>query len=202
MRYYPARVVFPWLRLAAFLGGAWGLFPGSLSWAVAAPVEMEVSREAGLVDLRIRTLVEAPHAVIWAVLTDYGNTAKWVPGMESSVVLQRNGDGAIVEQSGHARVLFFQLAVHSVVRVRESPPDRIDVDLVKGDFKYLKGAYAIKALDALDGRYELIWRGQLELASQVPGFVAQPLLANNLRGSFEGLVGEMERRAKLAKANK
>ncbi|MEZ5703451.1 MAG: SRPBCC family protein [Burkholderiaceae bacterium] len=190
------------MRLAVFLAGACGLVPGRLSWAVAAPVEMVVSRDAGLVDLRIRTTVEAPHAVIWSVLTDYGNTAKWVPGMESSVVLQRTGDGAVVEQSGFARVLFFQLAVHSVVRVRELPPDRIEVDLVKGDFKYLKGAYVIKALDATDGRYELVWHGRLELASQVPGFVAQPLLANNLRGSFEGLVGEVERRVKLVQPTK
>jgi ribosome-associated toxin RatA of RatAB toxin-antitoxin module len=202
MLHYPIRLLFRCLRMTALLSAVWGGAPGGLSLAAAAPVEMDVSRDAGRVDLRIRTTVEAPRAVIWAVLTDYGNTARWVPGMASSDVLERMGDGAIVEQSGYATVLFFHLAVHSVVRVTELPPDRIEVGLVKGDFKYLKGAYVIRALDNADARYELVWHGQLELASQVPGFVAQPLLANNLKDSFEGLVGEVERRAKIARSSK
>jgi ribosome-associated toxin RatA of RatAB toxin-antitoxin module len=184
----------------AMLGSLCLLSTGA--WAAvespAAPLEMEASREAGRVDLRIRTTVEAPHAVIWGVLTDYDNTAKWVPGMVSSVVLERRPGGAVVEQSGQAKVLFFHLDVRSVVDVQERPPDRIEVKLLRGDFKSLNGAYELRKLGTGDERYELRWRGQLELAAPVPGFVAQPLLVNNLRKSFEGLVSEMERRARAA----
>jgi ribosome-associated toxin RatA of RatAB toxin-antitoxin module len=187
-----------WVRLTAMLGGLWGLLPGAVAVSAAAPLQLEASREAGRVDLRIRTTVDAPHAVIWAVLTDYANTAKWVPGMERSVVLKRRSDGAIVEQSGFAEVLLFRLTVNSVVDVQELPPNRIEVRLVSGDFKQLSGAYELRPLDVSDAHYELRWQGQLELAAAVPGFVAQPLLANNLRRSFEGLVQEMERRAKAA----
>ena len=163
-------------------------WPRLLNWSA--------TREAGRVDLLIRTTVAAPHAVIWAVLTDYDNTAQWVPGMERSVVLQRKEGGAIVEQRGSANVLFFHLAINSVVDVQELPPDRIEVKLVRGDFKQLNGAYELKKLGDGDARYELRWQGQLELAAAVPGFVAQPLLVSNLKKSFEGLVQEMERRAK------
>lgn len=186
----------PWLRLAAVLAGLWWGVPGAVSSAMAAPLELSATREAGRVDLLIRTTVAAPHAVIWAVLTDYDNTAQWVPGMERSVVLQRKEGGAIVEQRGSANVLFFHLAINSVVDVQELPPDRIEVKLVRGDFKQLKGAYELKKLGDGDARYELRWQGQLELAAAVPGFVAQPLLVSNLKKSFEGLVQEMERRAK------
>lgn len=191
---FQRRCLFPhqWTRLAAVLVALWWSLPA----AKAAPLELDATREAGRVDLRIRTTVDAPYAVIWAVLTDYDNTAQWVPGMERSVVLQRKKDGAIVEQRGSAKVLFFYMAINSVVDVLELPPSRIEVKLVRGDFKQLKGAYELKKLGDGDSRYELRWQGQLELAAAVPGFVAQPLLASNLKKSFEGLVQEMERRAK------
>lgn len=182
------------LRIAAVVCGLGCALPS----AVAAPLEMSATRNAGRIDLSIRTTVDAPYAVIWAVLTDYDNTAQWVPGMERSVVLKRRPGGATVAQSGSANVLFFQLAVSSVVEVQELPPNRIEVKLVRGDFKQLNGAYELKRLGEGDVRYELRWQGQLELAAAVPGFVAQPLLAGNLKKSFEGLVQEMERRAKAA----
>lgn len=190
---------FATLRCAAMLVGLW--FVGTFAFAEMpnAPLQLEASREAGRVSLRIRTTVDAPYAVIWAVLTDYDNTAKWVPGMKRSVVLGRRPGGALVEQSGQANVLFFDLTVNSVVDVQEFPPDRIEVKLVRGDFKVLNGAYELKKLGGTDERYELRWQGQLELASAIPGFVAQPLLAKNLKQSFEGLVQEMERRARAAR---
>ena len=163
-------------------------------------MQLDVSRLGGRVNLHIRTAVDAPHAVIWAVLTDYGNTARWVPDMERSVVLKRRADGAVVEQSGRADVLFFRFSVASVVDVQEHPPNRIEVKLVRGDFKQLQGAYELKKLGEGDNRYELRWSGQVELASPVPGFVAQPLLANNLKRSFAGVVQEMERRAKAGRS--
>jgi ribosome-associated toxin RatA of RatAB toxin-antitoxin module len=195
----PRFLPYQWLRLAAVLGGLWWGISGAVSDAMAAPLELSATREAGRVDLRIRTTVAAPYAVIWAVLTDYDNTAQWVPGMAHSVVLQRREGGAIVEQRGSANVLFFHLAINSVVEVQEMPPDRIEVKLVRGDFKQLKGAYELKKLGDGDTRYELRWQGQLELAAAVPGFVAQPLLASNLKKSFDGLVQEMERRANAEK---
>ena len=186
------------MRAVAILGGAWlamaaACADGPVS---AAPVQLDVSREAGLVELRISTTVAAPREVIWAVLTDYDNTAQWVPDMERSVVLSRRPGGATVEQSGRADVLFFHMAINSVVDVQEWPPNRIEVKLVRGDFKRLSGAYELKRLGDGDARYELRWQGQLELAAAVPGFVAEPLLANNLKRSFAGLVQEIERRAR------
>lgn len=184
------------MRRTALFGSQWFLVTTALAQPATPPLQLEASRDAGRIQLSIRTEVDAPHDVIWAVLTDYDNTAKWVPGMELSVALLRKPDGAIVEQSGQANVLFFHLAINSVVDVQEIPPGRIEVKLVRGDFKVLNGAYEFKKLEGTGSRHELRWKGQLELAAPVPGFVAQPLLANNLRKSFEGLVQEMERRAK------
>lgn len=185
----------------AFVALAWAL-TGAAGAAGAAPseaavVHIEATRQAGRVQLAVLATVKAPYAVIWAVLTDYSNMPQWVPDMERSVVLQRMPGGAVVEQSGHAHVLFFRLSVNSVVQVQEHPPERIDVKLVRGDFKLLEGAYELRRLGEADDRYEVRWRGQMELRSPVPGFVAQPLLAGNVRTSFEGLVREMERRAAL-----
>ena len=184
-----------WVHRAALLACLWFTGAASAAGNVAAPVVLEASRDAGRIDLSVRTTVAAPYAVIWAVLTDYENTARWVPDMDRSVVLQRKPRGAVVEQSGQAEVLVFRISVNAVVEVEEFPPERIEVRLVRGDFKQLTGAYELKKIGQTDTLYELRWRGRMELASAVPGFVAQPLLVGNVQRSFEGLVREMERRA-------
>jgi ribosome-associated toxin RatA of RatAB toxin-antitoxin module len=193
------RICFSSFSLIQGMALAGGLLLGHVAAAdelLSSVVRLDASREGGRVDLNVRTEVSAPFEVIWAVLTDYENTAKWVPDMVSSKVIRRTPSGAVVEQSGHASVFFFRFSVSAVVNVQEHPPERVEVTLVRGDFKYLKGAYEVKKLAGEDLRYELRWHGQMELASPVPGFVAQPLLTHNVRQGFEGLVREIERRTK------
>lgn len=165
------------------------------SLAGSDPVNITATRQGRRVELGMHTTVSAPHSVIWATLTDYDNTARWITGMDSSAVLQRKPGSVVVEQSGRADILFFNLSLNAVLEVEEHPPERIGVKLVSGDFKHLEGAYRITAVPGVTDRYELTWRGQLELASPVPGFLAQPLLKETIRLQFESLVAEIERRA-------
>lgn len=169
---------------------------GCMASAQAAePVEISASHEGRRVALRVTTTLAAPHAVIWATLTDYDNTARWIPGMSWSRVLERRADGAVVEQAGHADVLFFSLAVNVVVDVQEQPPSRIGIKLVRGDFRHLEGAYRLSPVPARPGQQQLEWAGTMELRSALPGFVAQKVLKENIRLQFQGLVDEIERRA-------
>jgi carbon monoxide dehydrogenase subunit G len=162
----------------------------------AAPtLDIEASHDGRRVSLSVDATVAAPQAVVWATLTDYDNTARWIPGMARSVVLERRPGFARVEQAGQAEVLFFRVGVHVVVDVMESPPDRIDVKLVSGDFRHLEGAYRLVAVAGDPGRQRLQWTGTLELRSPVPGFVAQRLLRENVRQQFASLLAEIERRA-------
>lgn len=171
--------------------------------AGAAPtLDIEASHDGRRVSLRVDATVAAPQAVVWATLTDYDNTARWIPGMERSAVVERRPGFARVEQAGQAQVLFFRVGVKVVVDVAESPPDRIDVKLVSGDFRHLEGAYRLGAVDGEPARQRLQWTGTLELRTPVPGFVAQRLLRENVRQQFSSLLAEIERRAAAETADK
>lgn len=181
--------------LLAWLLVAWLALAGAGAQA-AGPVEVSASHKGRLVEISMRTQVTAPHHAIWSTLTDYENTPNWVPGMVRSVVLNRTPTGAVVEQTGRAGVLFFDLGVQVVVEVTESPPQQLHVKALGGDFKHLDGGYNITESPNEPGVFELTWRGTLELASGVPGFVAEPILRKNLQQQFAGVVAEIERRAK------
>lgn len=177
------------------------LAPAGAATADADRVHVEATRDGGLVDIRMEVQLDAPQHMIWATLTDYDNTAKWITGMERSAVLERKAGGAIVEQSGHTDVFFWKMAFHVVLDVQEHPPERIDVKQVRGDFRRLEGAYVLRPLPGVAGRNELTWQGRIELDSPVPGFLAQPLLVDNVRLRFESLVREIERRVRAERTS-
>ncbi|TNF55661.1 MAG: hypothetical protein EP308_05680 [Burkholderiales bacterium] len=170
-------------------------------WLLAAPVDITTEDHGKELELHMRVVLDAPHAVVWSTITDYENVADWVPGLSHSKVLERRPDGATVAQSGKAQVLFFGISVDVVVDVSEHPPDRVQVRLLSGDLRRLEGEYRLTPMNASDGtRLHLLeWQGRVEPASRLPGFLTRPIMRENLRRQFEGLVTEIERRARLAR---
>lgn len=186
------------VRLLLVTSCVTGAVPPRLAMAETARVDITATHQGRRVLIGMRTTVAAPYGVIWATLTDYDNTARWITGMDRSVVLQRTPGGALVEQSGHADILFFNLAVSVVLAVDEQPPERIVVKAVRGDFSHLEGAYRLTPVAGASDLYDITWQGGMELASPVPGFLAQPILQANIRERFESLVAEIQRRASAA----
>lgn len=168
--------------------------PARLAMAETAGVDITATHQGRRVAIGMRTTVAAPYGVIWGTLTDYDNTAQWITGMDSSVVLQRKPGGALVEQSGRADILFFSMKVNVVLEVDEQPPQRIGVKAVRGDFSHLEGEYRLTPVAGASDLYDLTWRGEMELAAPMPGFLAQPILRANIRQRFESLLAEINRR--------
>ncbi len=171
------------------------------AWLVAEQVDLRTQEHDRELELHMRVLLDAPRDVVWSTITDYESVADWVPGMSRSEILERRPDGATVAQSGRAQVLFFGVSVDVVVTVDELPPDRIRVRLLRGDLRRLEGEYRLSQVDGPHGaRLQLLeWQGRVEPASRLPGFITRPVMRENLRRQFEGLVGEIERRARLAR---
>ncbi|WP_353393429.1 SRPBCC family protein [Hydrogenophaga sp. 5NK40-0174] len=164
----------------------------NVAHAEAVRVKTRVVDE--MVQVTMRTTVEAPMPLVWAVLTDYAGSAAWVPGMRSSRILRRDRDGIVVEQNGYIDVVVFTVDMHVVVKVREFPPDKITVNLVEGDFEHLEGAYALWPDAKHPGVTHVQWSGQLKPAFAVPGVVSSSVVERNVRMQFEGLVAEVNRR--------
>ena len=93
-----------------------------------------------------RVLISASIDAVWAVLTDYTNTPKFMPHVVSSKVITTNGNQKVVEQVD-ARQVFF-LSTRSRIRsaITETAKTRIDFRAIDGDLKSLKGYWLLEPI--------------------------------------------------------
>ncbi|HYB52162.1 MAG TPA: SRPBCC family protein, partial [Burkholderiaceae bacterium] len=109
-----------------------------------------------------QALVRATHETIWETLTDYGNFAQFIPGLNASLVLSRGAALCTVEQRWRVTLLLIPFPVDITVLSVERPPSNLDVHLVRGDLKGLEGGYSIQ--EGPDGQTSILWDGRVENA--------------------------------------
>lgn len=160
----------------------------------AEQVIVEAARHGTAIAINARATIRAPHFLIWQTLTDYEHLAEFVPGIEKSHVIDRRGGTVTVEQDGRASLWFFTYPIEVVVESLEQPPSAIAVKLLKGNLKQLDGGYQIEKVDAGDNEYVLRWSGIIEPATNLPFFIAIPLIRANISDQFLGMIREIERR--------
>src|SRR5262245_3710110 len=87
---------------------------------LAAPApHVTVGEKNGVYSVVARFEVPQPPGVVLDVLTDYEQIPKFMPGVKTSVVLDRNADRIVVEQEATSRVLAFSKKVHLVLEITE-----------------------------------------------------------------------------------
>ena len=86
-------------------------------------------------------LIPAPISMVWDVLTDYSQLAHFLPSVESSRVIETEGDRTVVEQVAVLRILMATLRSRICTENIETPQTKIDFRLIEGDLKMLKGCW-------------------------------------------------------------
>jgi ribosome-associated toxin RatA of RatAB toxin-antitoxin module len=161
----------------------------------AEEVSVETLRRGEVVEVNARAVVDAPHELIWATLTDYANFPDFVPGMRSSRILERRGPTALVHQQGEAKFLFFSHQIDVLVETTERAPSLIEIRLVRGSLRQLTGRYELEKLATAAGdRQVLRWIGTIEPESGLPPLIGELLVRANIQDQFVGMVREIERR--------
>lgn len=176
------------------------LLLAALSWTAARAaddVSVTAEREGTPVRVVARATVDAPLGLVWRTLTDYNALARFVPGIHSSRLLEYQGNAAIVEQKGEARLLFFSFPIDVTVASVEYPPLRVDVRVLKGNLRRLDGGYRIEPL--ADGRLTLRWSGLIEPEAPLPPLLGELVLRAQVEDQFLGMVREIERRETIRK---
>lgn len=163
--------------------------------SVRAAEDVVVSAQANgpTVVIEARATLLAPHALVWAALTDYNHLADFIPDMHSSRVTGRYGSTSIVEQDGEAGFIIFSYGIKAVVASTEYPPNVIEISVLKGNLKQLGGRYQIEK-NAENGKLVLHWFGVIEPAVSLPEFIRVPLIRSSIEKQFRGMVDEIERR--------
>jgi ribosome-associated toxin RatA of RatAB toxin-antitoxin module len=140
--------------------------------------------------------VRATQRQAWNVLTDYDRLHEFVPDLQSSTLLSRDGRVAVVEQHSHAVFLFLSQSVHLVVRITEQPDSIIDVSLIDGDMKSYSAHWELMPAteEGVPGT-RVNFAGTMEPDFFVPPLIGNAIVQVNVKKMVEAVLHEIERRA-------
>jgi len=156
-------------------------------------IDVQAERKGAVVEVQARALLHAPINVVWQTLTDYERLPEFIPGLETSRVIGRNGAQVLVAQTGRASFLFLTVPIAVVLESTERPPHVVEVRRVSGSIQHLQGRY--EALPQAEGRVLLSWVGSISADAELPPLIETTLVRLSIRDQFVGMVQEIERRA-------
>jgi ribosome-associated toxin RatA of RatAB toxin-antitoxin module len=151
------------------------------------PLQVSVKRvdlEEGYVfEVKSSGTVAAAPETVWRILTDYERMPEFVPDMDSSRVISRLGNRAVVEQFGTARFLFIHRNIHLVVLAQEQPSSAIDISLISGDMRIYNCRWELQPIPETGGT-RLLYTGRM-----MPKFYVPSMLGSNIiRGDIERMM--------------
>lgn len=159
-------------------------------------IVVETRRQGDAVELHAHALLAAPMPLVWEVLTDYERMPRFIPGIEKSVIRQRQGNHLLVEHTGDARFLFFSFPIDVTLEVDESPPKWVASRAVAGNVRRMTGRYD---LSEEAGGVLLRYSGVIEPDFDLPPLIGVAALRGTVREEFTAMVAEIERRARGGK---
>ncbi len=126
----------------------------------------------------------------WAVLTDYDNFSSFLPGVESSHLIDSNGNQRTFEQVNVIRIFPITHRERIVISASETYPSKISFSQLDGDLKKLQGAwYVTGAGDQVMITHQVV----VEPSSNRGIFFG--IYKDNLQKTMAALQQEIERRS-------
>ena len=167
--------------------------------AAAAPqVSIETASQGEGVVVTAFADMQVDLSTAWSVISDYDHLAEFIPDMQSSRVVQRDGDRLLVDQAGHFGFLIFQQAITVRLEVVESPRQHIVARAVSGNLRQMEGRYALELLAS--GEVRLSEAARLEPDFALPPVVGKAVIRRVMARQFSALVKEILRREAAAGA--
>jgi ribosome-associated toxin RatA of RatAB toxin-antitoxin module len=149
-----------------------------------------VGEARGVYSLTARFAVAQPAAIVHAVLTDYERIPKFMPGVETSVVLERDAGRAVIEQQGVSHLMMFKKHVYLVLEIAEGPDVLRFHDRAGRSFARYEGKWELcEGTGVTWISYELT----AQPAFDVPEFVLKRLFKRDAVEMIDGLRREIRR---------
>jgi ribosome-associated toxin RatA of RatAB toxin-antitoxin module len=160
---------------------------------LATDIHLEAEHRGEEFIIRARARMEVPLDTAWQVVTDYASLVQFIPDMLDSKVVRRDGNHAVVVQSGKIRFLIFTRTIQVTLEVDELPYERVRSHAIAGDFKQMEGTYELERLPA---GVELRYEGHIIPGFFIPPMVGTLVVKRVIEGQFRAMVQETLRRAK------
>ena len=165
-----------------------------------------VDRDGDTFHVRARASVAVDPRIAWETITDYEHMREFLPNIERSRVVARNGSRIIVEQLGHFPLFFFDIPVRVRLAVAQQPYERIvarsepgEVDGEPQTLRSFSGSYdlAVVTVERRAG-VRLEYESHFELAKPLPPIIGYlfgtAMVTRTVRKQFEAMLREMLRR--------
>jgi ribosome-associated toxin RatA of RatAB toxin-antitoxin module len=178
---YRRRTIFPALWLLLLVLPATG---------EAAEISVQTTRRGDSFEIEATAEIEADVVDAWKVLTDYDKLADFIPGMQQSYVVSRNGSSVVVDQRGEAGVLFLTFPMRVRLAIEERPYDRIVSTAIAGDFKELHGVYK---LQPRGNKLQLRYEGKFTPNFGFPPLLGTLIVRTSAERRFSAMVHEIEK---------
>ncbi|BAU44210.1 SRPBCC family protein [Leptolyngbya sp. O-77] len=147
--------------------------PDAVATAPGVTISGENGRFVGQV------VINGSAAAAWAVLTDYNNFASFLPNVESSRLLSRNGNQVTFEQVNVLRVASVPVRNRVTVASSEQRPSQIQFVVMDGNEPIMQGVWQLQQAsarqlvlthqvvisprsDLMRDVYSRVYRGELE----------------------------------------
>lgn len=142
------------------------------------------------IDVDVRAPV--PRQVAYAVLSDFSRMAAFVPNLERSEVLSRNGNRLRVFQQGQMRYGWFSVDFESVREV-DLLPDRILAKSVSGTARHMESELRFDA-SSVERETRFHYHAWVVPETGLPPLIGPAAVRNGVAEQFSAMVQEMMRR--------
>jgi ribosome-associated toxin RatA of RatAB toxin-antitoxin module len=126
-----------------------------------------------------------------SVLTDYVQIPRYMPQVQTSRLLHRRDDQAVVEQEAVSRFLTFSRRVHLVLEVHETPLTIEFNDVCGQSFERYEGAWS---MIEKDGETRIAYRLTAKPAFDVPNWLLSRLFKRDASEMIQRLQAEITAR--------
>lgn len=167
---------------------------------------VKVERDGDTFYVNARANVAVDPRVAWDTITDYEHMRDFLPNIERSKVIARQGTRLTVEHVGQFPLFFFDIPVRVRLAVTQQPFERVvarsepgEVDGVPQTLRSFSGTYDLTVI-TLERRagIRLEYESRFELADPLPPIVGDlfgtAMVTKTVRLQFEAMVREMVRR--------
>jgi len=171
--------------------------PSLPNTALAQDIAIRTGRDGEFVTVSASAVMRVDPRVAWAVLSDYDHLSRFIPDMQSSRVVSREGNKVRVEQKGDVGFFFFKEPVNVTLEVDEEPPRRILARSVAGNVKGLETRYELHTSGA---GVRLDYTGRFVPAFSIPPLIGMPIVSRLIERRFRAMIDEIQRRDALARS--
>lgn len=156
-------------------------------------VKVSVERAGSIFQVQATYVAPVSECQAYAFLTDY-ESAKNIPGISESKIIQRNGPKVQVERIAEERVLLIPIYLRSLLEFSEVSERRLEFHQLEGHAKFYKGSWQLDP-DKHGTRFTHL--ASFELETSIPLFLVQYFLENRATKRFE-IMAERVAQSKLA----